>query len=208
MHTHPAFMATLVNSVMCLPPEVTSLAGLLDKLRTHPNVGQGADSWIEGFGYDESKYPEGRGPTADDLDEISSTQPVFVQRCDGHSAVCNHRALELAGITADTPDPAGAAYGRNPDGSPNGMLIESRATDSVAAVVPTPDFEQQTLNLAKLNQHFLERGIVGVGDLCATWMPSPLRMFRQAEKHGLLAAMCVVLRVVGGRPGRDRRPDR
>ncbi len=186
VHTHPAFMAALVNSVMCLPPEVTSLAALLDKLRTHPNVGKGADSWIEGFGYDESKFPEGRGPTADDLDEISSTQPVFVQRCDGHSAVCNHRALELAGITAGTPDPAGAAYGRNPDGSPNGMLIESRATDSVAAVVPAPDLEQQVTNLAQLNQHFLERGIVGVGDLCATWMPSPLRMFRQAEKRGLL----------------------
>ena len=186
VHTHPAFMAALVNSVMCLPPEVTSLAGLLDKLRTHPNVGQGANSWIEGFGYDESKYPEGRGPTADDLDEISTVQPVFVQRCDGHSAVCNHRALELAGITADTADPAGAAYGRNPNGTPNGMLIESKATDSVAAVIPTPDLEQQTTNLAMLNHHFLERGIVGVGDLCATWMPSPLRLFRQAAEQGLL----------------------
>ena len=186
VHTHPALLAALVNSVMCLPPEVTSLAGVLARLRTHPNVGKGADSWIEGFGYDESKYPEGRGPTADDLDEISTTQPIFVQRCDGHSAVCNHRALELAGITAQTPDPAGAAYGRNPDGTPNGMLIESRATDSVAAVIPTPNLKQQTTNLAKLNLHFVERGIVGVGDLCATWMPTPLQIFRQAEKQGLL----------------------
>ncbi len=186
VHTHPAFMAALANSVMCLPPEVTSLAALLDKVRTHPNVGKGANSWIEGFGYDESKYPEGRGPTADDLDEISTSQPVFLQRCDGHSAVCNHRALELAGITAATPDPAGAAYGRNPDGSPNGLLIENRATASVAAVVPTPDFEDQTANVAGLNEHFLERGIVGVADLCATWMPSPLQMFRRAGERGLL----------------------
>lgn len=41
VHTHPAFMATLVDAVMCLPPEVNSLAGLLDKLRTHPNLGRG-----------------------------------------------------------------------------------------------------------------------------------------------------------------------
>lgn len=186
VHTHPAFMAALVNSVMCLPPEVTSLAALLDKLRTHPNIGKDADSWIEGFGYDESKYPEGRGPTADDLDEVSTSQPILVLRCDGHSAVCNHRGLELAGITAATPDPAGAAYGRSADGSPNGLLIESRATNSVAAVIPTPDLEQQTENLASLNKHFLERGIVGIGDLCATWMPSPLQTFRRAEKRGLL----------------------
>jgi predicted amidohydrolase YtcJ len=85
VHTHPAFMATLVNAVKCLPPEVRSLAGLLDRLRSHPNLGRGENAWIEGFGYDESKYPEGRGPTADDLDRVSSSQPVFVQRCDGHS---------------------------------------------------------------------------------------------------------------------------
>ena len=132
VHTHPALMATLVDAVICLPPEVNSLADLLDKLRSHPNLGQGDEMWIEGFGYDESKYPEVRGPTAADLDEISTTQPVFVRRCDGHSAACNHRALDLAGINRDTPDPAGAQYGRDADGRPNGILTESAATESVA----------------------------------------------------------------------------
>ena len=139
VHSHPAFMATLVDAVMCLPPEVNSLAGLLEKLRQHPNLGRGIDTWIQGFGYDESKYPEGRGPTADDLDQVSATQPVFVQRCDGHSSACNHRALELAGITDDTPDPPGARYGRDSDGRLNGLLIESNATDAVAAAIPVPD---------------------------------------------------------------------
>jgi len=185
VHTHPAFMSNLVNAVMCLPPGVHSLAGLLEKLSSHPNLGRGDDMWIEGFGYDESKYPEGRGPTADDLDQVSATQPVFVQRCDGHSSVCNHRALELAGITHDTPDPAGASYGRDDDGRLNGLLIESNATGSVAAAIPAPDEAQQVRNLAQLNEHFVERGIVALGDLLATMIPTPLRTFREAEKRGL-----------------------
>jgi len=185
VHTHPAFMSTLVDAVMCLPPEVNSLAGLLEKLCTHPNVGRGDDAWIQGFGYDESKYPEGRAPTADDLDQVSTTQPVFVQRCDGHSSACNHRALELAAITHDTPDPPGARYGRENNGRLNGLLIESNATDAVAAAIPAPDEVQQLRNLARLNEHFVERGIVAVGDLLATMVPSPLQMFRAAEKIGL-----------------------
>ena len=185
VHTHPAFLAALTNAVMCLPPAVTSLAGLLDTLRTHPNLGAGDDEWIEGFGYDESKYPEGRGPTADDLDLVSSTQPVFVRRCDGHSAACNHRALERAGLTADTPDPVGAAYGRDTNGTLNGLLIETTATDSVAAAIPTPDAAQQIRNLAGLQQHFAERGIVAVCDLLATMVPTPLQTFRAAGHAGL-----------------------
>jgi len=185
VHTHPAFLATLVDAVSCLPPEVGSLAGLLDRLRTHPELGAGPDQWVQGFGYDESKYPEGRGPTAADLDQVSSTQPVFVQRCDGHSSVANHRALQLAGITDDTPDPAGASFGRDNAGRLNGLLIETRATNIVAAAIPQPDEAQQASNLAMLNEHFLERGIVAVADLLATMVPHPLRTFRTAQAVGL-----------------------
>ena len=113
VHTHPAFMSTLVNSVMCLPPAVSSLAGLLDTLRTHPNLGRGRGCLDRGIWVRRVEIPEGRGPTADDLDQVSTTQPVFVQRCDGHSSVCNRRAFELAGITDRTPDPPGARYGRD-----------------------------------------------------------------------------------------------
>ncbi len=185
VHTHPAFLSTLTDAVRCLPPAVNSLAELLETLRTHPNAGQGPDAWIQGFGYDESKYPEGRGPTADDLDLVSTSQPVFVQRCDGHSSAGNHRALQLAGITDDTPDPPGARYGRDSNGRLNGMLIETNATDTVAAAIPVHDHAQQVRNLVRLNRHFVERGIVGVGDLLATMIPQPLRTFRAAEHQGL-----------------------
>ena len=110
---------------------------------------------------------------------------MFVQRCDGHSSVCNRRALALAGISEDSADPPGARYGRNTDGTLNGLLIETNATNTVAAAIPTPDAAGQAVNLARLNDHFLERGIVGVCDLLASMVSSPLATFRVAERQGL-----------------------
>lgn len=185
VHSHPAFLAALVDATPCFPPTVTSLRGLVETLRAHPGLGRGPQHWIEGFGYDESKYPEGRGPTADDLDLVSVDQPVLVQRCDGHSAAANHRALELAGVTAATPDPAGARFGRDADGRPDGRLIESAATAAVARARPARTAADQARDLARLDGHFLSRGIVGVADLWATQVPDPWATFRAAERLGL-----------------------
>lgn len=185
VHSHPAFLAALVDAVLCFPPTVTSLGDLVATMRTHPGLGRGPDVWVEGFGYDESAWPEGRGPTADDLDLVSRDQPVFVRRCDGHSAAANHRALELAGITAATPDPPGARFGRDAAGRPDGRLIESAATAAVAAALPVPTAADRARDLARLDEHFLSRGIVGVADLWATMVPEPLSTFRAAQGRGL-----------------------
>jgi predicted amidohydrolase YtcJ len=65
------------------------------------------------------------------------------------------------------------------------LLIESNATNVVAAAIPAPDRAQQARNLAALGQHFVQRGIVAVGDLLATMVPTPLDTFRDAERLGL-----------------------
>lgn len=122
VHQHPSMLAELVDSVVLLPPAVGSVADMLDVLRTHPNLGLGPDAWVEGFGYNESDYPDG-APTRADLDRVSTTQPVYCLRADVHTAVCNSYLLDLAGITADTPDPEGARFGREPDGTPNGPRL-------------------------------------------------------------------------------------
>jgi hypothetical protein len=184
VHTHPAMMSLLVGAVECLPPDVTSLPQLLDRLRSHPQLGGGPDVWIEGFGYDESKYPEQRHPAARDLDLVSTTQPVLVHRCDGHSAACNTRALELAGIGRDTPDPHGARFERDADGNPTGVLTEIAASDAVAAARRPLSADQRIADIAALNRHFVERGIVAVGDMLATMIPEPLASFRAATTLG------------------------
>ncbi|GAB3756617.1 amidohydrolase [Microlunatus parietis] len=183
VHTHPAVMAAQADAIDCLPPRVSSLAALLDRLREHPSYGK-PDTWILGTGFDDARFPEGRTPNAADLDRVSTTQPVLVRRCDGHSASCNTRALELAGITAATADPPGARFERDAEGSPTGVLTEIAAVDAVAERIPEPDTATIARRLADLNEHFLSHGLTGVCDLLSSFVPDPLAAFRAARELG------------------------
>lgn len=184
MHTHPARLSTMARSMDCLPPRVTSMAQLLDQLRAHPDLGAGPERWVYGRGFDDSKFPDRRPPTKEDLDQVTSEQPVVVWRCDGHSAVCNSRALAMAGITEATPDPSGGRFDRDAHGRPNGVLIEHAAVGAVTDRMPSPSRDEQIRDLARLSEHFFSLGIVGMCDLRATVIPDPLRTFRSAWEHG------------------------
>lgn len=184
-HTHPALLATWADSIPVFLPDVSSIATLLEHLRNHPNLGKSEDTWVLAHGYDESEYPEGRKPTTQDLDQVSQTQPIVVHRADGHSAVCNSVALRLGGVTADTPDPDGARFGRYPSGEPNGLLSELPAIDRVMSQLPPADPREFPARLADLSEHYLSHGIVGLNDLAATMVPSPLQAFREAAQRGL-----------------------
>jgi predicted amidohydrolase YtcJ len=80
---------------------------------------------IFGFGYDESQLREQRVPTRDDLDQVSTELPVVILHTSSHILVANSKALELARVTADTPDPEGGWFLRR-EGSrePNGVAQE------------------------------------------------------------------------------------
>ena len=79
---------------------------------------------IIGFGYDNAQLAEVRHPTREDLDEISTDVPILIVHQSGHLGVANSKALELAGITADTENPAGGVIQRFANGEPNGVLEE------------------------------------------------------------------------------------
>ncbi|HET9171779.1 MAG TPA: amidohydrolase [Actinospica sp.] len=84
------------------------------------NPGQ---EWITGGGWSLDAFPNGL-PTAAALDAVVPDRPVFLPNRDHHGAWVNTRALELAGITRDTPDPADGRVERDADGEPTGMLQE------------------------------------------------------------------------------------
>lgn len=82
--------------------------------------------WIVGFGYDDAQLKEQRHPTADELDRISIDVPVMMVHQSAHLMTLNHKALELIGYTAETPNPPGGVIRREADGrTPNGVLEES-----------------------------------------------------------------------------------
>lgn len=101
---------------------------------SHPN-----EPWIRGGGWSMDDFPGGV-PTRLDLDRVAPDRPALLRSRDGHTAWVNSRALELAGVTAATPDPEDGRIDRDAAGNPIGALQEG-AIDLVAQFVPdtTPD---------------------------------------------------------------------
>ncbi|CAN5827821.1 hypothetical protein BH11PSE1_BH11PSE1_05280 [soil metagenome] len=92
---------------------------------------------LSGRGWIETHYPEKRFPNRADLDAVVSDRPVVLGRSDGHALVVNSKMLALAGITRDTPDPAGGQILRDAKGEPTGMLVDN-AKALVTSKVPPP----------------------------------------------------------------------
>ncbi|MFN8443130.1 MAG: amidohydrolase [Caldilineaceae bacterium] len=121
--------------------EVPSLAEALQRVRVRAEETP-AGRWLLGRGWDQSVWGDGvTFPSKDDLDEITTEHPVFLSRKCGHIAWANSKALELAGVTAQTADPAGGEIERSANGEPTGILKEN-AIDLVRQAVPEPTFEE------------------------------------------------------------------
>ena len=130
-HGH-AFLAGVQKlAVNLLPPpdgEGKDVASLVTLMQDWAGKNQAAierSGWIVGFGYDDAQLALKRHPTATELDEVSVDVPVLAIHQSGHLATMNHKGLEVAGITADSPDPAGGIIRREANGkTPNGVLEE------------------------------------------------------------------------------------
>lgn len=119
---------------------VASLAELQRRLRERAVADPGA--WIVGRGWIESRWTPAVFPSRADLDAIVPDRPVLLGRADGHAALANSRALKLAGIDRNTPDPAGGEILKDTaTGEPTGMLID-KAAEVVEALIPPPTAEQ------------------------------------------------------------------
>jgi len=116
----------------------------------HPN-----ETWIRGDGWSMADFPGGI-PHRDDLDRVVSDRPVYLESRDGHTGWVNSKALELAGVTADTLDPFDGRIERDADGRPSGAIQEG-AVDLIYSLFPadTPDELVAGLRLAQAELHAL-----------------------------------------------------
>ena len=114
--------------------------------------------WVSGRGYDDTLLAEQRHPTRTDLDKASTTHPIYISHTSGHLGVANSLALELAGVTRDTPDPPGGVVRKDPDtGEPDGVFEESGGMVSRLIPPPTPEQTMEAYRWAV--EDYVEDGV-------------------------------------------------
>jgi len=142
-----------------------------------------AGQWLRGWGWDHSLWAGGGFPTRHELDRVAPNHPVFLSRKCGHAGWANSRALELSGLSAETPDPPGGAIDRDPKtGEPTGILKET-AVDLVYRLLaePTPEEAQQAVKAAMAHAH--RWGVTGVHTMEG---PSAFHAFQRLRAAGEL----------------------
>ncbi len=160
----------------------------LDELRTRvqKKVEESkAGEWILGGGWDETLWPVKATPTRWDLDEVSDGHPVFLVRIDGHIAVANTRALQLASIDLASRDPQGGHIDRNETGEPTGILRET-AQGAVENVIPAPTHEQRRQGIELALADLAAHGVTSAQDYSPPW--ENFQIYEELEKEGKLTA--------------------
>ena len=158
-HAHPVLGG--VQLLGCDLTEASTAAQYLDIVARyaagHPDL-----AWIAGGGWSLPAFPGGV-PTAAQLDTVVPDRPVFLQNRDGHGGWVNSKALELAGITRDTLDPADGRIERDASGDPVGMLQEG-AMALVHRLIPPDTDEDRYRGLLAAQDYLLSLGITGWQD--------------------------------------------
>lgn len=146
-----------------------------------------SESWVLGDGWYMEAFPGGT-PVKEDLDRIIPDRPAFFVNRDGHGAWLNSRALQLAGITNESPDPPHGRIERTADGAPSGTVHEG-AMEAVKRIIPPPTMEDRARGI-ELAQAYLHRlGVTAWQDAWVT--PAELEAYRMAAERGRLTARVV-----------------
>lgn len=153
-----------------------------DYARSHPDV-----PWILGGGWSLHDFPRGT-PRRSVLDAVVPDRPVFLVNRDGHGAWVNSRALEMAGVGRDTPDPTDGRIERDADGSPQGTLHEG-AMELVSRIVPAPTPAETEAALLEGQRYLHSLGVTAWQD---AWVTRPiLEAYRSLAERGALTGRVV-----------------
>ena len=160
-HLHMLGTGLTLFMIDCRTPPMTSIADIVAAVKERAEEVKPGE-WIRGRGWDQAKLAEHRNPTRWDLDEAAPDNPVYLTRTCGHVAVVNSKALEVAGVTRDTPQPVGGTIVKDEHGEPNGLLLERPAFWLVMKHIPPPDADQKLEAIKLASQAFIGAGLTGV----------------------------------------------
>lgn len=163
-HVHPIFFGLTRHWVDCRSPENASVEDIVRRLEQRA-AGVTAGAWLRGWGYDDTLLRERRHLTRDDLDRVSTEVPIAVSHISGHFLAANTKALELAGISEHSPDPAEGRFVRDDNGSLTGLMWEMGAVNAVLDAVPDPSSEDLEGAAEYAMGYAVSRGMTAIHDL-------------------------------------------
>ncbi len=136
-----------------------TLDSLVAKLTAYgKNIKDG--DWINAFGVDPSRTePFMSELTADILDKVSTTKPIFILNQSMHIAYVNHKALEVAGLTDSSPDPKGGKFLKDSKGHLTGVVYEAPAFYLFLNKMPLPTQEVIEQAIVKVGQRLVSKGV-------------------------------------------------
>ncbi|RIK47126.1 MAG: amidohydrolase [Chloroflexi bacterium] len=192
-HCHPMWVGLGMTTVNCASPPNATVADIVqriaERVRATPTGG-----WVMGRGYDQARLDDQRHPTRYDLDPVSPNNPVIVVRACGHIAAVNSRALELAGIDRNTPDPEGGTIDRDAHGEPTGVVREAAQT-LVRSVMPEPTKEQLQAALIAAGNDFLSKGVTSVAE-AGIYNPTQMRAYVDLRNEGRLPVRTYLMMMI------------
>lgn len=128
-----------------------------------------AGQWLEGNSWNHLVWDDPRLLTCDELDEVAPNNPMFLMGTTYHTALVNSLALQAAGITKDTPDPAGGVIDHFENGEPNGVLYENSAMDLVQKVITPKTDADRVAALEAVGEYLNKMGITSAMDCNLTY---------------------------------------
>jgi predicted amidohydrolase YtcJ len=166
-----------IDAVDCASED--EVAELVRQRATQMPVGR----WIQGGRWYKDSWPGQQFPTKASLDAAAPQHPVALWSKDGHLLWVNSLALQRAGITAQTPDPANGAILRDGAGEPTGILQEEEATDLVYRIIEKDDPVLTRHLVRQALQDLLRAGITTIHDIEGS---DALELFQQLRDEGEL----------------------
>lgn len=158
-HMHVTGLGSSLMNLDCFwMPKQT----ILDQVKAAAEKAEPGE-WIQGRGWMNTVWEDTSYPTKEELDAVAPNNPVFLTRACGHMGWANSMALEMAGITKDTPNPQGGEYLKTEDGELLGCMTDT-AKSPISRLIPELTLEQQKEALLKAQDQLFSYGLTSAMD--------------------------------------------
>jgi hypothetical protein len=184
-HTHFLSAGYALSSVKLKDAMTKSefIKRISDYCKQHPG-----DAWIKEGSWDNENWG-GELPSKEWIDSVSGDHPIFISRYDGHMAFANSKAIQLAGVSANTVSPEGGVIVKNAKGELTGCF-KDQAMSLIDKAIPAPTETELEAYYKAAAEHALERGVTQVCDMGSYGGWADLETYRRvAAKNNSLIRM-------------------